>query len=97
MTAGLEWRLTSDGERHLWWRVSYSIVVRSATTDYIGALTCYGLPQTHEGSEYLIRLVRGNMRQPLFYSGVGEPPGTLHADCDVSAELVVSSSHPCER
>jgi len=61
VTAGQEWRLMpaqSGVEWQLWWRLSYSIVVRSATSDYIGAATRYGQPEVYAGTDYWARLVR---------------------------------------
>jgi len=64
ITAGQDWRHVSvrngievQSDWQLWWRVSCSIIVWSATADYIGAATRYGPPKRYEKSEYLTRLV----------------------------------------
>ena len=70
VTAGQEWRrMTAQSgaeEWQLWWRLSYSIVVRSATSDYIGTATQYRKPEVYAGTDYWARLVRENARQRRF-------------------------------
>jgi len=60
VTAGQEWRRmpaqSGAEEWQLCWRLYYSIVVRSATADYIGVATCYGQPDVYEGTDYLIMI-----------------------------------------